>query len=81
MRANAGGLCIGDQDRLREWVPLSARERQLGWFARARKGEAGADPGPGLVLKDRPDPGIARIADMTAIMAGLEPQANVPQGL
>src|SRR5436189_145117 len=33
MSANAGRLCIGDQDGLREWIFVSTGERQLGWLA------------------------------------------------
>jgi hypothetical protein len=44
MRANAGGLCVGDQDGVREWILVSTRECQLGWLARARKSKAGRDP-------------------------------------
>src|SRR5690242_19090329 len=44
MSANAGGLRIGDQDGLCEWILLSTGECQLGRLARARKRQAGMDP-------------------------------------
>src|SRR5262245_45818549 len=44
MGTDAGGLCIGDQDRLRKWIRVSPGESQLGWLARTRKRKAGRDP-------------------------------------
>src|SRR5262245_50022766 len=41
VRTDAGGLCVSDEDRVREWIFVSSGQSQLGWFARTRKRKAG----------------------------------------